>query len=704
MKIPFPDSEFQFPTSLTRDERNTLAVDGQMPDMEDVLIAINELMTLVGSKDLKDPKSLLSLLASHSSRLTLLENGSVVFAHTLSGDTADQKIKNAIRLLPATGGVVDARGLREVQFFLSNPFDGCTKSVVLMLGAGTYYTAVQIIVPNKCRIKGVGRGDPEANATVIKALPDFPTGTAVVYLGGATTVFNCRIQDLTVDASSVTGSIGVLATHIQEMSGVFRCLINNYMATGIKYGDAAYPNAAQNCFIWGCEVIGSVSSSGAEGIAVRQVAAFRGIEDVTINMNGGTQAGVAIRMDNGGHLCRVHMERHTTGILVGDGIAVDGLICDTITGHTSATITDLIKISNATTSQNICLRNINKGASTNLLLDQISGVTITSSSLGSYEMGNGSNTNKTRLHTDSTLPVHIQGELQVNTAATDGDVVAQKLQNVKNVSTGTRVSIQMLADAAESRITAGRGGATTDSFIDFLIRKGSATLVSALKLLSNQITISEKLVGTSTNRSTLAGPLTIAGDATVDAPATDGDVVAGKLSNVSNASTGTRVSLQMLADAAESRITAGRGGSTTDSFLDFFTRKASATLTSALRLDNLAATFREKVVAPHVESAGRVLSAASINVTGTDINASLGHSFYKSLSGNTTLTISNLSDGQNISVAITNPSTHTLAWGTTIIWPFDIAPVQSTSNKKDIYTFIKINGVIHGAFIQEYAA
>ncbi len=75
----------------------------------------------------------LRLVGSLSAR----EINNVRYADQFAGADAGAKIAAAIADLPATGGVVDARGLEGAQSFSSNPFAGVNKPITLLTGAAT---------------------------------------------------------------------------------------------------------------------------------------------------------------------------------------------------------------------------------------------------------------------------------------------------------------------------------------------------------------------------------------------------------------------------------------------------------------------------------------------------------------------------------------------------------------------------------------
>ena len=358
--------------------------------------------------------------------------GVVKYAQFYTGASASTKITNAIADLPASGGIVDARGLYGAQTFVGDPMaDVGSKSVTLILGYGTYTTSSTVSIPTKCQIIGQGRGDSATAGTVIKAASNFGQNQAVVYLGSSSSAFDSRLEDLTVDASRINGSIGVMATHTQEMSGMRRVLVTNYDSIGVWWKSPS--TTAQNSFMENCEVYASnVCAATAIGVWAQGVYNLK-IDKLTLNTNGSAQAAVGLRVDGSqGFYNSIHIERHTTGILIGQSVAVDNLALIGISGHTIATVTDLIKISPNTSSQNISIISVNKGLSTNAILDSIGMPTLpfTATAVGFYFLGNGSGSSKTRFHSDATIFKSIIGQLSVG-----GTNTQELLQLVRETST-----------------------------------------------------------------------------------------------------------------------------------------------------------------------------------------------------------------------------------------------------------------------------
>ena len=86
-------------------------------------------------------------------------------------------------------------------------------------------------------------------------------------------------------------------------------------------------------------------------------------------------------------------------------------------------------------------------------------------------------------------------------------------------------------------------------------------------------------------------------------------------------------------------------------------------------------------------------------ISASDIDWNITYA-YKTLAANTTFTFSNAVDARTIVVAITNTaSNYTVTWPT-VKWANGVAPTQTIGAFTDIYTFVRINGVVYGSYVQ----
>jgi hypothetical protein len=88
-----------------------------------------------------------------------------------------------------------------------------------------------------------------------------------------------------------------------------------------------------------------------------------------------------------------------------------------------------------------------------------------------------------------------------------------------------------------------------------------------------------------------------------------------------------------------------------------------------------------------------------------DIDWNRGNVFKYTLNGNITFTFSNNKDGQTIVIAVTNlgSDAYTATWPSTVHWPSNTAPTQSTASKLDVYTAICISTGIYMNAVQAFS-
>jgi hypothetical protein len=105
-----------------------------------------------------------------------------------------------------------------------------------------------------------------------------------------------------------------------------------------------------------------------------------------------------------------------------------------------------------------------------------------------------------------------------------------------------------------------------------------------------------------------------------------------------------------------------------------------------------------------ISTSGRIY-AKQDSLLSTTVDWNNGNCKIKSLTANTTLNMINTINGAQITVVVYNSGAYTIAWSCSeapILWSNGIAPVQSTGDKTDIYSFIRAGGRIFGTFIQNY--
>ena len=194
--------------------------------------------------------------------------------------------------------------------------------------AGTYSVSNTVIVPNKTTIFGVGRGDALADNTVIKALPSFPAGGTMVQMGTSQPAFAIRIENMTIDGSSIAGTC-LANQYAEEQSAGVYLLLANCGGVGLFVSTSGAQNSGpfENLEIYP----GGGPSVNANTMCVQvvNVIAFRGIRGLTCNAGTSyaSRPNVAMAIDGGGTYSDIHVEHFGTAFSLGSSSnTADGMV------------------------------------------------------------------------------------------------------------------------------------------------------------------------------------------------------------------------------------------------------------------------------------------------------------------------------------------------------------------------------------------
>lgn len=259
---------------------------------------------------------------------------------------------------------------------------------IVYVPPGSYAVGAQILVPYGVELRGAGR-----NSSFLIALSGtFPASTAVVRLGAVGVIgVACRVRRLGVDCASLAGSIGIYSEGIQENSGVYECMVRNYVAFGVqvKQGAGTLP---QNYTLDDVEIFSGPSTGAtAVGLAITGTSLsmpFRDISRITVFATGSTQLTSAITIDgsSSGVVRECHVENAVNGILVGANLSCFGTTFESITGNTN--VTNVLVFSNAHAQDSLVAIGINPQGATNGIVDNLQSNTIPNQ-VGFYAFGNG---------------------------------------------------------------------------------------------------------------------------------------------------------------------------------------------------------------------------------------------------------------------------------------------------------------------------
>ena len=108
-----------------------------------------------------------------------------------------------------------------------------------------------------------------------------------------------------------------------------------------------------------------------------------------------------------------------------------------------------------------------------------------------------------------------------------------------------------------------------------------------------------------------------------------------------------------------------------------------------------------------IKKANAVSEDVNATATGTvDLDWSAEDNFVLTLTGDVTLTFSNDSNAQTITLVVAQDATggRTLTWPGTVKWAGGTAPTQSAgASEIDVYTIIKRNGNLYASYLQNFS-
>ncbi len=257
----------------------------------------------------------------------------------------------------------------ELNAYMAALADGASQGGIVSMDAGDFYTSVPLFIPQQVKLRGCGK-----RTTLIHANGSFPTSTPVVTLGRVSDgiVFDCGIEDLSIDCAQVAGSIGVYSNLANEGCGLQRTIVKHYKDTGVFYDancehfqntdlEVIATNQTNN---YGIKLVGG---AGWPGNGVHQVT----FERLTVVGNGVGNSLGAVYLENASvFMSDVHLESCTDGfVIVGDHVygvinTIDGLLMTNVVHFTGGVAPIVINGMSASY------------ATTNLILDDATGAAI----------------------------------------------------------------------------------------------------------------------------------------------------------------------------------------------------------------------------------------------------------------------------------------------------------------------------------------
>lgn len=133
----------------------------------------------------------------------------------------------------------------------------------LLLPQGLVILRSMIMIPNRVRMRGVNK-----RGTVLQASPDHSGPYMFLASNGKSSMFDCALEELTIDCNDVDGLGGVLSDAWQEGGGLYHVLVQKFRTHAVKL-QAGYGGAAL-VVIKECEMFASRRGAIA-GIEVPQI-------------------------------------------------------------------------------------------------------------------------------------------------------------------------------------------------------------------------------------------------------------------------------------------------------------------------------------------------------------------------------------------------------------------------------------------------
>lgn len=290
----------------------------------------------------------------------------------------------------------------------------------ILFPAGTYGVSATLVIPTKTQIFGVGRGDPAfANTgsinTVVKALPNFPRGAALVQMGASPAPdFGVQIENMTLDGSSIAGTC-LLNLYSEEQSFGRNLVLANCTEAGLRVAGSGAQNSGPYENLEILPGAGTGSNANTRCVEIKAVDAFRGIQGLTCNAGTdySSRPAIAMELDGTGVYQGIHIEHFATAVVLGNAsdpadtliFAGGGFGPDVTTG---LVISKRPRMNN----QNLTILGISCSTCKTLLQDEITGTHISDTSLGWYLLGNGAGKNKAILSSNSGVGGQLFGPLR----------------------------------------------------------------------------------------------------------------------------------------------------------------------------------------------------------------------------------------------------------------------------------------------------
>lgn len=282
------------------------------------------------------------------------------------------------------GATDDTTAVNQAILVAQQTINGAVGNVVT-LPLGTSILSSEVTLPNDVRFLGTNK-----NGSIFKAAGGWNSGTSPYMfhaVNGTSSMFDGKLENLTIDCSDIAGLGAVLSDAWQENSGPRSCLIYRFRTYAIHYQNG-YGGAAYNV-VQDTEIFGSTSGATA-GIRVEQISSVGSFQLIVERATIAGSVAILPRgidiVNDSSRLSNVHVENCTSGIYL-DGIG-DHLI---IGASGDVNTTNVVELA-ATFAGSLEMIGCRRSGATNLLKDnRVGGLgTVTGVDIGHITIGRGS--------------------------------------------------------------------------------------------------------------------------------------------------------------------------------------------------------------------------------------------------------------------------------------------------------------------------
>jgi hypothetical protein len=98
----------------------------------------------------------------------------------------------------------------------------------------------------------------------------------------------------------------------------------------------------------------------------------------------------------------------------------------------------------------------------------------------------------------------------------------------------------------------------------------------------------------------------------------------------------------------------------------------------------------------------RTYTGTQLAIPSSMIDWSAGSYQYQTITTNAAYVFTNSANAMTLQVAIANTGNYKVTWPAMVKWSGGAAPIQTSGNHTDVYSFVQINGTVYGNVVQNY--